>query len=457
MSLEKWKEVFGANFVRYMDEWKEFLRIESVSTDPSYHNECIDCANWLTKHLEALGFETELLETGTKPVVWAQRRGEKTQPTVLYYGHYDVQPPDPLDLWKSKPFEPEIRDGKMFARGSNDNKGQTFYFIKALEALISENKLNNSVTLIIEGEEECGSVGLSKILPDIKDKIAADYLLVCDTLTSSPDIGCITMGLKGIASLEIQLTGPNRDLHSGFHGSLIPNPAEGMSKLLTSLWGEDRNIAVEGYYDEVTGISSEEKKLANETEFNPDEYQAEFGVYPERGDLSYTPQERSGFRPSIDINGMYSGYIGDGSKTIIPSTATAKLSLRLVPNQDPDKAISLVCEHLEKNVPKGLKLEITEKTSHGPALRVDINSEIVEKARQVLTEICPAGVRLSWVGGSVPVLSGVVEVTGAEPLLVGFVLEEDNMHSPNECFGLDQFEKGFLYVASLFDLIQGNE
>ncbi|MDC0358030.1 M20/M25/M40 family metallo-hydrolase [Oligoflexia bacterium] len=431
----------------YISGLQELLRIKSVSADPDYEKDCLCCAEWLNAHLNKIGLQSTLLKTRTKPVVFATYPGKPNHPVVSFYGHYDVQPVDPLELWESDPFEPELRDGRLYARGAQDNKGQLFFFLKALEALIAAQALNCTVKVFIEGEEERGSGGIIEAAEGWKEQLKSDILLVCDSGTRAAGVATITLGLRGMAGCSVRLIGPNKDLHSGMHGGVAPNPATVLAQLIASLHNADGSVAVEGFYDAVVKLDEGDRALANKYFMDPAMYEKLVGIAPSGGEAGYTMAERHCFRPTVEVNGMQSGYNGPGMKTIIPSVATAKLSTRLVDQQEPEDALNKIIAHLKARVPEGLKLEESERELAGPALRLSSNSALVQKAKGVLEEVSGGEVEVTWMGGSIPVVSTLVRVSGAEPLLVGFGVEEDNIHAPNESFLLSQFKQGFLYTG----------
>lgn len=434
---------------RYLREWTDLLAFPSVSTDPDRHADCLACAAWLQQHLAALGFQAEQLPTPGKPVVFACRKGRPDRPTVLFYGHYDVQPADPLAEWLSPPFTPTLRNGRLYARGAQDNKGQLFYALKAMEALIRADALDCTVKILLEGEEECGSNGISLCLPDWKDRLQADLLLVTDTGTVASGAPTLVMGLRGIVQLTAAVVGPKHDLHSGMHGGLAPNPAEQLARLVTSLHNADGSIAVPGFYDGLEGPSREEWDKANEVELDAARYEEETGVPPVGGETRYTAAERLGFRPSIDINGLTSGFGGAGTKTIIPARAQVNLTARLVPGQDPERCLQAIADHLQRNLCAGLKLEIISQGASGPGFRLPLRSRWVTLAGTVLRQVTGREPAFLWEGASIPVVTQLARVAGAQPLLSGFGYEEDRIHAPNESFSIEQFKLGFLYVAEL--------
>ena len=440
---------FNRNLDPYVEEWKEFLRFQSISVDPKHNADCRACAEWLTAHLKKIGFNSQLLETSSKPAVFAERKGDPEKPSILLYGHYDVQPVDPLEEWNHPPFEPILKNGRIQARGASDDKGQLFYVLKALETLIADNAPMPTVKMILDGEEECGSKGLSHALNEWQEMLQADILMVADTGTVASRAPTIVMGLRGIAGLTAVLSGPAHDLHSGTHGGIAPNPAAGIAALAATLHNSDGSVAVEGFYDSIESPSELERQLATIEPFDSTAYESRTGVPPCAGEKKFTPQERAGFRPTIEINGIHSGYGGVGGKTIIPATALLKLSARLVPGQDPDKCLSAIIAHLEKHTPEGLRLKIIEKESAGPGIRLNVQSPIAAKAKKILDEIMNMETVFLWEGASIPIVANLSEISGAEPLLVGFGHDEDKIHAPNESFSIEQFRHGYLYVASI--------
>lgn len=439
---------------RFIDEWMRFLSFASISADPAYHTQCVECAGWLADHLKAIGFSVEILETSGKPVVCAHYDSGTPGAGVLFYGHYDVQPVDPIELWTSPPFEPQFRGERLYARGALDNKGQSFYFIKAVETLIRAGVLRGRLTLLFEGEEECGSRGLSGLIPQVRGRLGADVLLVCDTEAHAPGVPAITMGLRGLVGLGARLSGPRTDLHSGIHGGLAPNPATAIARLTASFHAADGSVAVQGFYDGLPPPVREDLECARRVPFDAERYAREVGVAPVGGERGREPVERNGFRPTLEINGIHSGYGGPGSKTIIPAHAEVKVTCRLVRGQNPAHILELVKEHITRHAPEGLKLEFTHADIGGPALAADTKAPAVKRAAMVLREVCGADAVFTWCGASIPILSALVEASGAVPVFVGFGLVEDNMHAPNESFSLTQFRDGFLYAGLMLAALQ---
>ena len=442
------EQIFNRELDRYISEWKELLRFPSISMEAEHKDNCNRCAKWLCSHLETIGFSSETIETSSHPLVFAERKGNPSSPTILYYGHYDVQPVDPIDAWDSPPFEPELRDNRMYARGAQDNKGQIFYSIKALETVVSAGKCKPTIKILIEGDEEFGSKGIADALPELKHKLKADLLLVTDTGTVGSGAPTIIMGLRGILHMSLTLKGPRHDLHSGVHGGAALNPAIEMCRLLSSLHDRNGRIAIKGFYDDVKEPTTEERELAN-AGFDMDSFVADLGMQPIAGEKDYTPAERIALRPSIDVNGMCSGYTGAGIKTVIPAEASAKLSARLVPDQDAQRCQEMIIEHLRERVPEGMTLSIPERTSTGGILRIDPTSAAVARAKEVLQKISDKNVALHWEGASIPIVCALAEASEAEPLLIGFGAQEHNIHAPNEFFPIDRFKQGFMYVASM--------
>lgn len=447
MNIAHLARLFTDNADRFLGEWQQFLRFPSVSIDAGRKPDCTRCANWLHQHLTGMGFNTRLIPTCSHPLVFAERIGKPGAPTILFYGHYDVQPEDPVSLWKTPPFEPTLINGRLYARGAQDNKGQLFAALKAIETLITHNVELGTVKILIEGDEETGQMGVLQVLEGEQALFKADCVMAADTSAVSSGAPTITMGLRGIAHMTLVVSGPHHDLHSGVHGGRVSNPAIGLSKLIASLHSPGGRVAVEGFYDGIRPPSDEERQLANANPLDPAWYQSVTGVAPVAGEQDFTPVERTGFRPAIDINGIHSGYGGIGSKTIIPASAMAKLSARLVPGQDSACILKLIVEHLQRALPDGLKLEITEQGVGGPAYRGELASPSVKIARQVLGELSTQPTAFLWEGASIPILSYLPKIAGGEAVLVGFGSEADNIHAPNESYSMDQFRSGFLYTG----------
>lgn len=454
--LRELEQIFDREQERFIGEWKEFLRFPSVSAQPEYDAACRQCALWLVGQLEHTGFKARLLETATNPVVFAERQGQPHAPIVLYYGHYDVQPVDPLDQWDSAPFEPTLRQGRIYARGAQDNKGQVMYALKALETLVRRNALDVTIKVILEGEEETSSRSLAANLSRWQELLKADVLMVTDTGQVASGAPTIVMGLRGILNISVALSGPLHDLHSGVHGGLAPNPAQGMARLVASLHHADGRVAVEGFYDGIAEPTSRERELALGNPFSAEQYQRLTGVPPVAGEKRFEPALRVGFRPSIDINGIHSGYGGAGSKTIIAAEAIAKITARVVKGQNPVHCLDTIVAHLEKHTPEGLRIAFSEQGVAGPGFRLDPDSSLAVKAKNVLDQLTDQSTAFLWEGASIPIVSALAKTSGAEPLLVGFGRQEDRIHAPNESFSLEQFRLGFLYVALMLRVLHSS-
>jgi len=448
------ERIFGSEEGRFLDEWKELLTLQSISADASHAGDCRKTAEWLLEHMTNMGLQTRLLETPANPLVYAEHRGETGAPVLLVYGHYDVQPVDPLDAWDSPPFEPTLKDGRVYARGAQDNKGQLLYTLKALETLLSHDLVKATLKIVIDGDEEYGSEGIADVIDKDGEMFQADILMVHDTATVLSGAPTIVMGLRGIVHLTATLDGPDHDLHSGVHGGLAPNPAQGMAQMLASLFRSDGGIAIEGYGDSARAPTNEELRLAGLVPFDRGRYKRTTGVAPVGGEKAVPPMERTGFHPSIDINGIHSGYGGDGSSTIVPATALAKISARLVPDQDPETCLNSIIGHLRANTPEGLVLTISDPGVCGPGFRLNPESDLALKAKSVLDELDERQTAFLWEGASIPIIAALVEASGAAPLLVGFGSEEDRIHAPNESFSIAQFKQGFLYTALVIQELQ---
>ncbi len=441
MDIEKY---FNDNQEQILKEWFTLLRLPTLSTETLRLSDCARAAAWLKKYLTPVGFEVEIQtpESGLPvPVLFAERKSLHAETTVLLYGHYDVQPAEPLAEWKTPPFEPEVRNGRVYARGAQDNKGQVFAFIQGIKALVESGERVPNIKIVIEGQEESGSAGLLELVPGMADRIKADVLAVSDTGCAADGRPAIIAALRGIQNLTVTLKGPGYDLHSGVHGGTAPNPAQGMAKLLATLHNDDGSIAVEGFCDDIIPPSAKEAELACSSQQSEEDYKKEIGCPPYGGERSIEPALRAGFHPTIEINGIYSGHNGPGPKTVIPSEAGAKLSMRLVPGQKIDKTLPAVKRHLEEHCPQGMAISFSEEVTGAPGFRLPINSPVFRVAEEVLKEMDERGPVFKWEGASIPVVAALQEYSGAAPLLVGFGREEDKIHCPNESFGLDQFKQ----------------
>ncbi len=436
------------------NEYFELLKFESVGGDPAKLRDCTACAMWLEKWLERLGFSAELVlpEKGfAPPVVFAERKGDEGAPTALIYGHYDVQPADPVEEWKTPPFEPTVVGGRVHCRGAQDDKGQLFAFLCGLRDFLRERGEAGgaasrpapvpAIKVVLEGQEESGSAALSALAPGMRRRLAADVLLVCDT-SAAPDMRpAIVAGLRGVSHFTIRLTGPSRDLHSGEYGGIAPNPAQGIAELVASLHDADGAIAVPGFAAGMEPPTDAERRHAEAAAPSADELAADIGCPPEGGEKGKSAVERNSFLPTIEVNGIHSGYGGPGAKTVIPSEAIAKISMRLAPGQTPRRAFDAVKAHLEARVPRGMRLFIEDWNVGAGGLRLPLDSPIFRLASHVLSEMDERGPVFQWDGASIPVVSILREASGASPLIVGWGQAEDRIHSPNESYSFAQFDK----------------
>jgi acetylornithine deacetylase/succinyl-diaminopimelate desuccinylase-like protein len=441
------------NKERFLSELFELLRIKSISADPQYKAEVLRTAVFLKDHLESLGADNvEAIPTEGYPVVYAEKIIDPSLPTVLVYGHYDVQPADPLELWKSPPFEPEIRDGKIYARGSSDDKGQMFVHIKAFEIMMKTNMLPCNIKFMLEGEEEVGSGSLAGFVKNNKDKLKADVILISDTSIINNDTPSVTVGLRGLSYLEVEVTGPNRDLHSGVYGGAVANPVNVLCKMIASLTDDDHRITIPGFYDKVREFSANEREELAKRPFDLEEYKKNLEIEDVMGEKGYTTVERTGIRPTLDVNGIWGGYTGEGSKTVLPSKAYAKISMRLVPDQDFQEISDLFTRHFKNIAPKGVKVKITPHHGGQPAV-TPIDSIAYEAASLAFEEAWGKKPIPAMEGGSIPIVALFQQVLGLNSVLMGFGLDSDAIHSPNESFGLMNFYKGIetaIYVHRHF-------
>ncbi|MDA3798595.1 MAG: M20/M25/M40 family metallo-hydrolase [Kiritimatiellae bacterium] len=444
------EKVYFENESEYLEQLFELLRIESVSNDYSKKEECRHCADYLVDYMSSIGLNSYIIETEELPSVFAEYVGDESLPTVLFYGHYDVMPVDPIELWKTDPFEPVIKDGRIYARGVADDKGQFFSFLKAIEYLKNNNLLRNSVKVLLDGSEENASVGLTAKLDSLKELLQADILMVADTTLTPEDDPAIVMGLRGMASFTIKMYGASHDLHSGVHGGVAVNPAEEICKLISTFYNSDGSVAISGFYDNIKDASEKELMHAMDSnEVDRDKYKSIYNVYPDGGENGRGQAERIGFRPNLCVNGISSGYSGDGSKTIIPAEAMAKISIRLVPGQNPADVLRNATKHVMENANPVLRTVVEDGAAHGVGFHLSMDGELIETAKGILEDITGKSAKFLWEGASIPIISSLQEVTGAQPLLVGFSTEGDKIHAPNESFPVESFKNGFIYTGML--------
>jgi acetylornithine deacetylase/succinyl-diaminopimelate desuccinylase-like protein len=435
---------------KFLNELLDLLRIPSVSADPAFKGDVRKMAEAVKASLLSSGADkAELVETAGHPIVYGEKMIDPALPTVLVYGHYDVQPPDPLELWTSPPFEPVIKDGKIYARGACDDKGQMFMHVKALEVMVQTGTLPCNVKFMIEGEEEVGSENLGKFLADNKEKLKADIILISDTSIIANDTPSIDCGLRGLAYMEVEVTGPSRDLHSGVYGGAVGNPINILCEMIASLKDKDNHITIPGFYDDVQVLSLGEREELNKAPFSLDEYKKDLSINDIHGEAGYTTLERTAIRPTLDVNGIWGGYTGEGAKTVLPSKAFAKISMRLVPNQTSDKIAALFTKHFESLAPASVKVKVT--THHGGEPVVTPTDSVAFKAASAAMEETfgkkPIPTRG---GGSIPIVALFEKVLGLKSVLMGFGLDSDAIHSPNEHYGLFNFYKGIETIPLFF-------
>ena len=436
---------------RFRDEWFSLLRIPSVSSQSEHKADMVKCAErWKELLLASGATRAEVMPTAGNPVVYAERIVSASAPTVLVYGHYDVMPPEPLELWKSNPFEPEIRDGRVYARGADDDKGQAMIQVKGFETALQTGILNCNLKFILEGEEEIGSISLGDFCAANKELLAADVILVSDTSMVSEETPSLTTGLRGLSYWEVEVTGPNRDLHSGHFGGAVANPINVLCKLIADITDADGRITIPGFYDYVEELSDTEKAMLAQVPFSETKYKQAIDVDELFGEKGYSTLERNSCRPSFDVCGIWGGYTGEGAKTVLPSKAYAKLSCRLVPNQQPDKITQLMIDHLVSVAPRYVKIKVVHKHD-GDAYVCPIDLPAYKAAEKGFTIAFgkqPLAVRR---GGSIPIIPAFEKILGMKSVLMGFGLERNAIHSPNESFGLDMFYTGIEAVAEFYN------
>lgn len=436
---------------RFIKELIELLKIPSISADSAYKEDVIAAAKAVQKTLIDAGADnTEICETEGFPVVYGEKIIDAEKPTILVYGHYDVQPADPLELWDSPPFEPVIKNNKIYARGACDDKGQMYMHVKAFELMMRTDQLPCNVKFIIEGEEEVGSENLEEFIKKNKEKLKADIILISDTSMLSLETPSITTGLKGLSYLEVEVTGPNRDLHSGVYGGAVGNPINILCEMIASLKDENNHISIPAFYDNVIEASDQERQLMSKTPFDLDHYKEKLGINAVHGEKGFSTIERTGIRPTLDVNGIWGGYIGEGAKTVLPSKAFAKISMRLVPNQSDAEITKLFQQHFESIAPESVSVKVEPHHGGEPYLMpIDIPeyeaaSEAVEKAFGKV----PVPVRA---GGSIPIVALFEQELGLKSILLGFGLDTDAIHSPNEHYGIDNFLKGIETISYFYE------
>jgi acetylornithine deacetylase/succinyl-diaminopimelate desuccinylase-like protein len=444
------KKLVEENKQRFLDELFELLRFPSVSADPKYKDDVLKTADYVAEKLRVAGADqVEVCATAGYPIVYGEKIIDPEKPTVLVYGHYDVQPPDPLELWQTPPFEPTIRDEKIYARGACDDKGQFYMHVKAFELMMQSNTLPCNIKFMIEGEEEVGSDNLGEFVKANRARLKADVVLISDTAMISLQTPSLETGLRGLSYLEVEVTGPNRDLHSGVYGGAVANPATILCQMIASLHDASNHITIPGFYDDVESLSIDERQRLNAAPFNEEEYKADLGVDELWGELGYTSIEHTGIRPTLEVNGIWGGYIGEGAKTVLPSKASAKISMRLVPNQQSDKITELFKEHFERIAPKSVKVKVTPHHGGEPVV-TPTDSVAYRAAERAIEESFGKKPIPTRGGGSIPIVSLFERELGIKTVLMGFGLDSDNLHSPNEKFDIANYMKGIETIPLFF-------
>ncbi|MBN9349527.1 MAG: dipeptidase [Chitinophagaceae bacterium] len=440
--MKEWKEFQEKNKERFLSEMMDLLRIPSVSAQSIHKKDMADCAEAVKKSMLAAGADrAEVMKTDGFPVVYGEKIVNPKAKTVLVYGHYDVQPAEPLELWKTKPFEPVVKGGKVYARGSADDKGQFFMHIKALEVLTKTKTLTSNIKFIIEGEEEIGSPSLKKFVSEHKDLLKADVILISDSSMIGLETPSIDIGVRGLSYIEVEVTSANRDLHSGTYGGAVANPITVLAKMIASCHDKNNHVTIPGFYDDVAPVSKEERKLIAKAPYDEEAYKKEIGINEVWGEKGYSTNERTGIRPTLEINGIWGGYIGEGSKTVLPAKASAKISARLVPNQSYKKITKLLLDYFTSIAPKSVTVRAFEHHG-GEAYITPIDSKGYQAAAKAIREtfgVDPVPVRG---GGSIPICTILEKELKVKIIFMGFGLNSDGLHSPNEKYGIKNFYKG---------------
>ncbi|RFM29641.1 dipeptidase [Deminuibacter soli] len=440
--MQAWKDYQAQHKDRFLNELLDLLRIPSVSARSEHKPDMIRCAEAVKARLtEAGATKVEIYPTEGHPVVYAEQITDASLPTVLVYGHYDVQPPDPLELWHSGPFEPVIKDGKIFARGACDDKGQFYMHVKAFETMVRTNSLPVNIKFLIEGEEEIGSQHLGNFVQAHKDLLKADVVLISDTAMLSLENPSLDIGVRGLSYIEVEVTGPNRDLHSGVYGGAVANPITILAKMIASLHDENNHITIPGFYNDVLEVPAAERAELGKAPYNEAEYKTDLGVEALWGEKGYTTNERTGIRPTLEVNGIWGGYTGEGAKTVLPSKAFAKISCRLVPNQQHEKMTELVINHLQKIAPAYVTVKATPHHGGDPYLTPINTVEFQAASKAIATTFGKAPIPVRG-GGSIPITALFESALGCKTVFLGFGLDSDNLHSPNEKFDVANFYKG---------------
>jgi len=454
--MDETQRFISENKQRFLDELIELLKIPSVSADPAYNQDVLNTADKVAEYLKAAGADNvEVCETSGYPVVYGEKIIDRNLPTVLIYGHYDVQPADPLELWESGPFEPVIKkteihpEGAIFARGSADDKGQFFMHVKAFEAMNKSGQLPCNIKFMIEGEEEVGSGSLGEFVRNNREKLKNDIILISDTEIISNDQPSISVGLRGLSYVEVEVKGADLDMHSGVYGGAVPNPLIVLSKMIAKLHDDDGRITIPGFYDDVEDLSAEDRAEMAKIPFNLDDYKKSIGISDIQGEKGYSTIERASIRPTLDVNGMWGGYIGKGAKTVIPSHAYAKISMRLVPDQNPEKITQLFADYFPTLAPSSVVVKVTPHHG-GYAYVLPTSDKGFQAAKKAMTQTFGKEALASRGGGSIPIVALFEKELGTKSVLMGFGLNSDVIHSPNEHFGLFNFYKGIETIPYFF-------
>ena len=448
------KNYIQENAKNFEDQLFEFLRIPSVSTDSKHKEDVKKAAQFLIDQLNNIGLDNVTLhETDGHPIITAEKCPHKDRPTVLIYGHYDVQPSDPDELWETPPFEPTVKDARVYARGSSDDKGQSFTHIKAVESYMKTGtELPVNVKFILEGEEEIGSPNLVPFIKANKDLLECDMVLISDTAMFGEDQPSITYGLRGLAYMEVHVNGPNRDLHSGVFGGAVENPANALAEIISKLKDEDGLIQIPGFYDDVEPMTAEMRDAYKQLPFDEDAYKKNLNLKALHGEKGYSTLERATARPTLDVNGLWSGYQGEGAKTVLPAKAGAKISMRLVPDQDPKKIAGLFADYVKSIAPDTVTVDVEEHHGGHPVV-IDLDFYGLKAAAKAFEEVYNKDVLFAREGGSIPIVADFKKVLGVNSILMGFGLTKDALHSPNESFSLKDFHRGIQTSAKFFELL----
>lgn len=447
--LKKHTAIFEQNEASWKKTYKHFLSFPSISTDPSYKKDILNCCSWLQSYLEKeLNLETEIWETPDHPTLFAKSKEDLSKPTVLIYGHYDVQPIDPIEDWNTPPFEPSEREGNIYARGAVDDKGQIFYALCAVHALIKiHGELPCNIKFCIEGGEEIGSSGLNRILPEKKGPLKSDFALIVDGGIPAVDSPAITLGIRGITTFELTVKGSSHDLHSGTHGGVVYNPIHAITNILSNVRNNDGSINIPGFYDDVEEPA--DTALISWDFFETESYKEITGATATGGETKYAPGVRGTLRPTFEINGIWGGYIQNGFKTVIPSEAKAKFSCRLVSKQDPIKATECVKKYFDSLSIPGIEISLESHEGKGPAMITSPESELAKIAKQAYTKTFEKDCKYILMGGSIPITRAIEQASGADTLILGTAIESDLVHAPNEHFSWDRFKKGYLIISEI--------